>query len=218
MACHHSQRDMNRSRELAVIGAGGFSGEVADVALLTGWDSIRLYDDNPATVGKVVAGNPCVGSVADFEHDAPSDYIIGIGRNLTRRLIGQRLEAAGHRAVSIIHPYTAISRSAEIGCGAFIGIGVFVGPQVKIGRHALLNVGSSVGHDASLGDWVQLCPGARVSGFCRLENGAFMGSNSVLAPQVAMGEWSQLAATSFAMKSIPANCLAGGSPARIAPP
>ncbi len=209
---------MNQSKELAVIGAGGFAGEVADVAWLLGWESIKLYDDNPALAGKNCAGYPCAGSIVDFEKQAPTSYVIGIGQNRVRQKLGNRLDAAGHSAVSIIHPYTAISPTATIGPGAFIGIGVFIGPQVTIGQHALFNVGSSVGHDARLGNWVQLCPGVRVSGFCAVGDGAFLGSNSVLSPKVDMGEWSLLAATSFAMKSIPANCLAGGNPARIAPP
>jgi acetyltransferase EpsM len=207
---------MSDRAKLAVLGAGGFATEVMEAATLVGWKSFELYDDDPAKKGGTFLGSRCVGSIADFEHSPRSNYILAIGNNSLRQHFGERLQAKGHTAIRLIHPSTVISPTAQIGEGSFLGPFVWVGPQVRIGRHALINMGASIGHDAVLADWVQLCPGARVSGFSNLGNGAFMGSNAVLAPSVGMEEWSQLAATSFAWRTIPARALAAGCPARIA--
>lgn len=207
---------MSGSAKLAVLGAGGFASEVMEAAALRGWKSFALYDDDASKHGRTIFGSPCVGNIADFESSPITSFICAIGDNSVRQRLAERLEKWGHSAEKIIHPNTVISSTAEIGAGSFVGPFVWIGPQVRVGRHALINMGASLGHDSILGDWVQLCPGARVSGFCELGDGVFMGSNSVLAPNAAMKEWSQLAATAFAWKTIPARTLAVGSPARIA--
>jgi acetyltransferase EpsM len=208
---------MSERGQLVVIGAGGFSMEVMEAATLAGWQSFALYDDDAAKHGQSILGSRCLGPIAEFERSAPARFVLAIGNNALRQRLGERLEAAGHQPTSVFHPTTVISPTARIGSGTFLGPFVWVGPQVQLGRHALINAGVSIGHDAVLGSWVQLCPGTRISGFCSVGDGAFLGSNSVLGPRVVMEEWSQLAAASFAWRTIPARRLAVGSPAKIAP-
>jgi acetyltransferase EpsM len=86
----------------------------------------------------------------------------------------------------------------------------FVGPNARLGRHALINVGASAGHDC-----VQLCPGARVSGCAEIGSGSFIGSNAIVAPQVKLGRGVRLAAGSFAAKDMPEGSYGVGIPARI---
>ncbi|MBI5425337.1 MAG: NeuD/PglB/VioB family sugar acetyltransferase [Opitutae bacterium] len=205
---------MKTDKSLVVIGAGGFSAEVVDAAELAGWTVTALYDDDESARGRVVMGRPCLGPISHFELGAQGTYIMAIGANDVRLRIAARLGAAGHRAVAVIDPRSAVSRSAEIGAGAYIAAGAFVGPQVQVGQHVIVNVGVSVGHDAVIGDFSQLCPGARVSGFAVLGEGAFMGSNAVLGPRGNMGEWSLLGAASFANRAVAARVLAVGVPAR----
>lgn len=206
---------MSGNGKLAVLGGGGFATEIMETAIMAGWKSFEVYDDDISKHGQLVMGTPCMGSLIDFEQKSKLSYILAIGDNAVRKRVSERLETAGHRAISLLHPTAVISPTATIAHGTFVGPYVWVGPHVKIGRYALLNMGVSIGHDALLGDWVQLCPGVRISGFASVGNGAFLGSNAVLGPQIAMEEWSQLTATSFAWRTIPAGALAAGCPARI---
>lgn len=205
---------MRTEKSLAVIGAGGFSAEVVEAAELAGWNVTGLYDDDEAAKGRMVLGRPCLGPISDFELGATGVYVMAIGTNEVRQRIAARLAVAGHIAVAVVDPRSAVSRTAAISAGAYVGAGAFVGPQVKIGQHVIVNVGGAVGHDASIGDFSQLCPGARVSGFGVLGEGAFMGSNAVLGPHGVMGEWSKLGAASFASRTVAARTLAVGVPAR----
>lgn len=205
---------MKGGKKIVVLGAGGFSAEVLEAAELAGWTVTALYDDDAAAKGRLVMGRPCLGPISDFERGAKGAYIMAIGNNEVRQRLDARLTNAGHEAIAVIDPRSAVSRTAVIGPGAYIGAGAFVGPQARIGRHAIVNVGASIGHDVVLGDWTQVCPGARVSGFAVLGEGAFMGSNAVLGPHGVMGEWSKLGAASFANRAVAARTLAVGVPAR----
>lgn len=203
------------TNEIVVLGAGGFAAEVIEAAEQARLVVTKLYDDDPAALGRSVMGNPCVGSVAEFIQQAPAAYVFAIGNNQVRQKLSDRLDAAGHVPVSVIHPSAAVSRTAVVDAGAYVGAGAFVGPQVRVGRHAIVNVHVSIGHDAVIGDWAQLCPGVRVSGFVRIGAGVFLGSNAVIAPGLVMGDWAKLGASSFAVRNIPEGKLAVGVPARV---
>lgn len=205
---------MKTDKTLVVLGAGGFSAEVVEAAEFAGWTVAALYDDDAAAKGRVVMGRPCLGPISDFEQGAKGAYFMAIGTNEVRQRLSARLASAGHVAIAVIDPRSAVSRSAVVGAGAYIAARAFVGPQAKVGQHAIVNVGVSIGHDAMLGDYSQICPGGRVSGYAVLGEGAFMGSNAVLGPGGVMGEWSKLGAASFANRTVVARTLAVGVPAR----
>jgi sugar O-acyltransferase (sialic acid O-acetyltransferase NeuD family) len=206
---------MKTSKELVVLGAGGFAAEVIEAAELAGWVVTGLYDDTPEALGRRILGRTCLGTLAEFMRAPKTGFVFAIGNNEARQKLGAEIEWHGHESSAVIHPSAVVSRSAIIMPGAFVGATAFVGPQAKIGHHAIVNVGSSVGHDAVLGDFSQLCPGARVSGFSVLEVGAFMGSNAVLGPRGRMESWSKLGASSFVPRVVPAHSLAVGVPARV---
>lgn len=197
-----------------MLGAGGFAAEIIETAELAGWAILGLYDDDEAAKGREIMGRACLGTIGEFERGPKGRYVLAIGTNEVRQRLDVRLTSAGHEAVALIDPRANVSRSAEIGLGSYVGAGAIVGPKVKVGRHVIVNFGASVAHDAVLGDWSQVCPGARVSGFGVLGEGAFMGSNAVLGPHGVMGEWSKLGAASFANRTVAARTLAVGVPAR----
>ena len=205
---------MNSPKYVAVLGASGFAAEVIEAAELSGWTVSGLYDDDVSAQGRVVMGNTCLGKISDFENGPQAAYIFAIGNNEVRKRLTPGLAKRGHKAIILIHPGASVSRTALLSLGVYVGAGAFVGPQAKVGQHAIVNVGASVGHDAILGDWTQICPGSRVSGFAVLKEGAFMGSNAVLGPRVVMEEWSRLGAASFASRTVAARSLAVGVPAR----
>jgi acetyltransferase EpsM len=66
-----------------------------------------------------------------------------------------------------------------------------------------------------LDDFVQISPGGRVYGSCRVKEGASLGSNAVIAPGITVGRFATLGASSFAMTDITDDVTAIGTPARV---
>lgn len=79
-----------------------------------------------------------------------------------------------------------------------------VSAGAKLGAGVIVNHHVSVGHDAVIGDFAQLCPGVRVSGGCQLGEGILMGSNAVAVPLKRIGDWATLGAGSTAFADVPA--------------
>lgn len=210
---------------LVIIGAGGAGCEALWVARRMGaqgtgmtYKVLGFSDDAPALAGTMVDGLPVLGPVARIlaEYGGRGVYFhCAIGNNGARKKVAEQFEAAGFVAATLIDPSAVVAETARIGAGTYVGPQSNVSPFAQVGRCVLINTQVSTGHHAQVGDFAQLCPGARVSGNCRVEEGAFVGSNAVIAPGAGIGAWATLGATSFAIKNVPAGATAVGNPARI---
>ncbi|MDR3671932.1 MAG: hypothetical protein P4L36_13875 [Holophaga sp.] len=147
--------------------------------------------------------------------ESATHFICAIGDNRIRKQVCARVEAMGLEPISVIDPSVLIGPGVTIGAGCYVAAGSILSPGVRLGRHALVNMECTIGHDARLGDFAQACPGVRVSGWVTLGEGALLGSNAVAAPRTTLGAWCTLGAASFAHRDLPAGATALGVPARI---
>ena len=76
----------------------------------------------------------------------------------------EELRARGGVAQTIIHPFSWISPSAQIGAGTVVFGGVVVNANSRIGENCILNTSCSVDHDGNIASHVHLCPGVRLAG------------------------------------------------------
>lgn len=181
-------------------------------------DILGFADDNPDLEGNLIEGLPVLGTVTQVMREfGPTDYGFhcAIGKNQLRQNLAGVFERAGFEAVALIDPSAVIAETAQVGPGSYVGPLSIVAPHVRVGRHVLINVGASIGHHSRCADFTQVCPGARLSGHTHLAEGAFIGSNGVLAPGVSVGEWATVGAASLAARDVPARATALGVPAKI---
>jgi acetyltransferase-like isoleucine patch superfamily enzyme len=78
-----------------------------------------------------------------------------------------------------------------------------------------LNTNSTIGHDSTIGDFVEICPGAVISGNVSIGAYSFIGSNATILPKVKLGSNVIVAAGSVVTKDVPGNCMVTGIPAII---
>jgi sugar O-acyltransferase (sialic acid O-acetyltransferase NeuD family) len=139
-----------------------------------------------------------------------------VGSSVARNKIATKLEnASSNPFAKLIHPKAWLGRQIEIGEGSVICAGAMLTTNIFIGRHVHINIGSTVGHDAVLRDFVTMNPGVNVSGNVTLGKGVEVGTGSILIPHAHVGEWSALGAGSVATKPIPANVTVVGAPVKI---
>jgi sugar O-acyltransferase (sialic acid O-acetyltransferase NeuD family) len=211
------------NEKIIIVGFSGLGREVLWAALraqaLTpGWNAELLgYTERAAAEGPEIDGLPYLGlegpGLLDLK-PAPTHFICAIGENRLRRKVCAVLEGLGLKPISVIDPSVIIAPGVLVGAGSYIAPGSILSPGSTIGRHALINQHVSIGHDSRLGDFVQACPGTRVSGWAQVGEGGFLGSNSVVAPKVSLGPWAVLGASSFASRDIPGGVTAVGNPAK----
>lgn len=137
----------NKMKRLVILGSGGYGRTVHDVAEQLGY-SITVLDDS------------------DREHPLDSfhlylnddtEFIPAFGNNEFRLGWIERIENAGGRPATLIHPSAYVSPRAHISEGCVILPGAIINAGTRIGKGCIINLGATVDHDVIIEDGVHLC-------------------------------------------------------------
>jgi sugar O-acyltransferase (sialic acid O-acetyltransferase NeuD family) len=215
--------------ELIVVGAGGFAAEVLwaaeamnQSAIAAGrsplWNILGCCVYDPSLYPSKVLSYPVLATPQEVAQEREGKflhYICGIGDNRIREKEVGVVEALGWRPATLIHPSCQIAPNAIIGPGTYVAACSVIAPNVKIGSHVVINIHVSIGHDSTMADFSQACPGSRVLGKCKLERSALLGANATLLPGIELGAEAVLGANSVAVSAVPPRVTAFGLPAKI---
>src|ERR1700730_5608139 len=123
--------------------------------------------------GDLIYGVPVLGRLDDWRQ-LGSDIVfawalqrVGLMPQRVRHL--DSLEIPENRFITVRHPQSFVSSTAEIGPGCFIASFVTVQPMARVGAFSGLRAGVSVGHHAQIGRNVYVGPNATLCGYSRIE-------------------------------------------------
>ena len=208
-------------KKLAIFGSGGFAREVHQLvedlnACKPTWDLVGFADDDERKHGILVHGYPVVGGASWLAERADVSAVIAIGSTPAKQKVAWKLAALGFRSFStLIHPKAWIGNRVEIGEGSIVCAGNLITTDIKIGRHVILNLGCTVGHDAVIEDLVTVAPSVNISGAVKVREGCDLGTGGATTQGVEIGPWSVIGAGAVVTRDIPANATAVGVPARV---
>lgn len=109
----------------------------------------------------------------------PSSYdvVVAIGDPLLRKKMVESLPPETSYA-TIIHPSVILSRWVHIGEGSVLAAGTILTCNINIGKHAHLNLQTTIAHDCILGDYFTAAPAVHISGNCVIGDCVYFGTNS----------------------------------------
>ena len=149
---------------LAIFGTSGFSREVGDIAMELGYRTIQIARDEAELAAWSFPGD--VMLELDIERYADLDFAIGIGENGVREQVARRF--GDKRFVNLIHPSASFGQRQRAAIDSRTGIIVCAGVRftnnIQVGDFAIFNLNATIGHDAIVGDFVNVAPGANISG------------------------------------------------------
>ena len=207
-------------KKLVIVGAGGLGRETAalveaiNAAELGSWEVVGFADDDAALHGTRVQGLLVRGGVASLARERDLYYVLAVGASRVRRQLGERLAEAPVEAATLIHPSVDVHPTTRIGPGSILCQGVAITVSVTLGHHVLLNLNTTVGHDAYLADYVTAHPGVHLSGNARIGVAVELGTGSVVLPGVLVGAETVVGAGAVVNRDLPERCTAVGVPAR----
>jgi sugar O-acyltransferase (sialic acid O-acetyltransferase NeuD family) len=161
---------------------------------------------------------PHLGDLEDFEWSAAPDelaFVVASGSNQLRREITEALIRKGRKPHTVVHPSAIVSPSATIDAGSMILAGAIIGPSTRIGCSSIVNHGASVDHDCVVGDYVNICPGARIGGGAYIGRDVFIGLNGSVLQGVRIGDAAVVAAGAVVIAEVCANSTVAGVPAKL---
>jgi sugar O-acyltransferase (sialic acid O-acetyltransferase NeuD family) len=115
----------------------------------------------------------------------------------------------------LIHPSCYIGTDQVIiGEGSIVCAGTIITVNIDIGKHVILNLACTVGHDTIIEDYCSFMPSVNISGEVKIGNGVYCGTGAKIINQLEIGENSIIGAGAVVSKTLPANCTAVGIPAK----
>lgn len=214
------RREGFKLKNLLIIGTGGFAREVFWHAqnsigfgktfiikgFLEGNIALRFgcYDDLPL---------PVFNNVIDYSIEKDDVFVIAIADVNAKIAIAKIIDKKGGMYLNLIHKTSMVSEKANMGTDVILCPFTTVSVNVKIGNHVMLNSYSSLGHDATLGDYISIMGHVDITGNVKVEKASYWGSGARALPHSKIGEHSLIGAGSVVLKKVKAGQTVFGNPA-----
>ncbi|MGU8248922.1 acetyltransferase [Clostridium perfringens] len=206
-------------KDLVIVGAGGFGREVAWLVeqineVSKEWNLIGFIDENKEMHETLINGYKVLGGI-DWLKYKDIYYVCAIGNSKIRKDIVERINKFKLKAATIIHPSVLINKKyVEVGEGCIICASSILTVNIKLGKHVILNLDCTVGHDAILKDFVTVYPSVNISGNCIIDKCVELGTGTQIIQGKIIGENTIIGAGSVVIKNIEKNRTAVGIPAK----
>ena len=208
--------------KIAIFGASGFSHEVADICIASGYKNIILIDKqaglNINSKFKVL-GESYVESLSADGYQ----FIVGIGDNRIRKNIFYKYGNLPY--TNVIHPTASFGvgqrEFIEKRVGNIVAAGVRFTNGTKVGNFGIYNLNSTIGHDCVIEDYVNICPGVNISGNITILKESFIGTNACIINgksmtcRITVGEDATVAAGAVVIRDVPNGVTVMGVPAKV---
>ena len=181
------------------------------------WELIGFFDDGE-TPGRFVNGYPVLGGMEELNAWPSSlSVVLAIGTPKTKRDVFHRIINPRISYPVLIHPSVIIGspKYVDMGQGTIVCAGSILTTHISIGRHVLLNLACTVGHQSQIGDFSSFMPTCNISGEVNIGEGAFWGTGAKIINRRTVGCNVTVGAGAVVIDDLPENVTAVGVPARV---
>lgn len=181
--------------KIHILGSGGLASEVTLYLLAMGYEPGRM--------------------IGQGDRQVKGWYAVGIGiPHVKKRAI--ECCKSGVKWMTVYHRSACVLLDAGItyGDGCVFAPGAVLTTNIKIGNFVLFNLNCTVGHDARIGDYCSIMPGAAVGGNCTLGSCVMVGANAAILPGVKIGDRATVGAGAVVLRDVPAGHTIVGNPGR----
>lgn len=208
-------------KKISVFGAGGFGREVKMLIEQINivekvWEFIGFWDDDE-TIDTLINDSPFLGGIKQLNEFKDELYLVcAVAEPNTKEKIINNISNSKIKFPVLIHPSAIIGnrKFVSIGDGSIIAAGNIITTNIKIGKHVILNLSCTVGHDTIIGNFSSFMPSVNISGEVNIGELVYAGTGAKIINQLEIGRNTTVGAGAVVAKSLPENCTAVGIPAK----
>ena len=209
-------------KNLYIVGAGGFGREVAWLVERINekektWNLKGFIDDNIELQETTEGGYPVVGS-CDYltSIDEMVWVVCAVGNAKVRKKIIEKLEQFSNISfATLVDPAVISSKRVDIGEGSIICAGTILTVDILVGKHVIINLNCTIGHNDIIDNFVTVYPGVHISGNVKVGECTELGTGMQIIQGKKIGCRSIMGAGAVVIKDVPDDCTAVGNPAKI---
>jgi len=198
------EQSVTRQLEPVLIGAGGFAREIRGEVRLQYGNVLKMYVDDQYWVEGLYR-------ISEFDPKTQS-ALIAVGNPADKKKLLAKLPE-NTEFWNYISPRAYVN-NLRMGKGNFICAGTIITVNVTIGNHVHLNLHTTVGHDAVLGDFVTTAPNVNISGNVTIKDGVYLGTASCVKEKLTICEDVVLGMNASVVKDITESGTYVGIPAK----
>jgi sugar O-acyltransferase (sialic acid O-acetyltransferase NeuD family) len=178
-------------KAIIIYGASGHGKVIADSIRKSGGDILGFVDDDESKWGTPYAGRRVLGGreyLTRLNETGDIEVIIGIGDNLARKRIFEKLAGGKIHFGVVVHPSAQVGQDVTIGEGTVVMANCVVNPETRIGRHCIVNTAATIDHDAIIHDFIHISPGAHLGGGVEVGDFTWIGLGASVINNIAIAE------------------------------
>jgi len=192
-------------KQIYIYGCSGHGLVVADIAKACGYQTIIFIDD----------GNNENPTFEEIKKDNIFSIALGIGDNVIRKKIFEKIQASGLNVVTLVHPSSIVSSSAIIEAGTIVMPNVVVNAYAHIGHGVILNTGCIVEHECTIEDFAHLSPNVALGGNVSVGKLTHIGIGTSVIQNIRIGAHTLIGAGSVVVDCIEDDKVCFGNPCRV---
>lgn len=207
-------------KKLGVFGTSGFAREVADIADELGYEPFLIAKDE----AEAASGSDVWPIVleSNLEQSQETVYALGIGENKIRAKVASRYSGK-LKFVNLIHPSATFGKhqveQIQKREGVIICAGVRFTSNIVVGSYSIFNLNATIGHDVIVEDFVNIAPGAHISGNVWIKQGCWVGTGAVInqgnnEEKLSIGAETTIGSGAVVIKNCDEQAVYVGAPAR----
>lgn len=205
--------------KIAIVGSGGFAREVLTLINDINRDKPRFEIVGFVGIDKnqTIHGYPVIGNDEEVNlTKEPLSLVVALGEPHMKAKIRSKYSNPLVSFPTLIHPSVLIgdNQSVSFGDGCVVCAGCILTTDIQIKDFVTLNLMCTVGHDTEIENYSSFMPSVNISGEVIIHNGVYVGTGAKIINQLEIGENTIVGAGAVVAKSLPANCIAVGVPAK----
>src|SRR5882672_7416037 len=203
---------------LLIYGAGGLGREVLSLArTVKGFKPIGFLDDAVAPRTEINDLRVLGGvEVLQAFHD-PIHLVLALGDPLSKAAVVKRIDPARVVYPVLMHPSVILQDeyAIQVGEGTILCAGSVLTNDIVLGKHVLLNLKCTVGHDTRVGDFSSIMPGVNIAGQVTIGEAVLIGAGANIKNRVRIGDKSKIGMGAAVIHDIGPGVTAVGVPAKV---
>lgn len=150
-------------KDLIIIGASGFGREVAWLVerinrINPTWHICGFIDDNLEIKDSLIGGYTVLGDSDSIINYKDAYFVCAIGSSKVREMVINKVTGIlpEIKFATLLDPSVEFSERVSIGEGTIVCAHTIITVDIKIGKHNIINLDCTIGHDAVLEDYLQI--------------------------------------------------------------
>lgn len=193
---------------IGILGAGGQARELTEYC----GREVIFY----SVTGEYLTPETAEHSLISIKDPPPglehTSVVIGVGAPGVKKLLLDLWP--GSRFSTIQAKCAYVAKNVSIAEGSVVAPQAAVMAGTRIGAHVLLNTGSTVSHDCSIGDFSTVSPGVHIGGGCSIGHGAFIGIGATIRDGICIGDGAVIGAGAVVIADVLECEVVAGVPAK----